>query len=87
MFQYFTFLFWGLIFQSSIYNILLASARRKMAPRFPKQGARQLRSPHLPPPTHSLDVKHHLRWQLGTSWVGDHVAETSERTVLGEHVV
>ena len=67
--------------------ISLASARRKMAPWFPKQGARQLRSPYLLPRTHSLDVKHHLRWQLGTSWVGDDVAETAEKTVLGEHVL
>ena len=35
----------------------------------------------------SLDVKRHLRWQHGTIWVGDDVAETSERTVLGEHVL
>ena len=68
MFQYFTFLFWGLIFQSSIYNILLAIARRKMAPQFQNKEQGSCTLP-LPPPTHSLDVKHHLRWQLGTSWV------------------
>ena len=66
--------------------ISCASARRKMAHRSQnkKQGSCAL---VLPPPTHSLDVKHHLRWQLGTSWVGEDVEETSERTVLGEHVV
>ena len=66
--------------------ISCASARRKMAPQFKNKEQGSCARP-LPPPTHSLDVKHHLRWQLGTSWVGDHVAETSEKTVLGEHVV
>ena len=76
-----------MLYIASKQAISCASARRKMAPQFPKQGARQLRSPYLPPRTHSLDVKHHLRWQLGTSWVGEDVAETSEKTVLGEHVL